>query len=196
MPKFTSTLVGLVAGALLIAGCSGSPDEQPTTSAGSPSATGAPSSSAAPGVGNQDDALCAAAETSRTEAKQLQSATEELSALMQDPSFMGSEDPTQLNEWGQKIADLSDSSLAFYDLGVTETQGEPVSEDFAALSAFVEKYTMGLANAAVSASSPDSFIATVTETFADPEIQEVATQAPAAAQSVATYIGERCGITG
>ena len=147
-------------------------------------------------VGNPDDELCAAAEASRADAAELQSAANELTTLIQDPSFIGSDDPTALNEWGSTLRDLSESSLAFYELGTTETKGEDVNADFVALADFVNKYTMTLADTAASASTPAGFLADVSALFNDPAVKDVTTAAPTAAAHVGAYIGERCGISG
>jgi len=198
MAKFTTTFAGLAAGALLLAGCSGSPEPEPSTPAGTPDITEEPTATATPGIaiGNQDDPLCAAAQLSRDDAEALQDTTKELQALLQDPAFLTSDDPKTLNEWGELMLEMNESSIAFYDLAVSETSGEDVDADFVTLSGFVKDYTMGLATAAAEATSPDDFVTKVSETFANPDIQQITAKAPAAAQSVATYIGERCGITG
>ena len=78
MIRFKSTIVGLAAGALLLAGCSGTPSDDPTVEPTSPDATGAPSATAQPAVGNQDDALCVAAEASRADAAAARDATIEV----------------------------------------------------------------------------------------------------------------------
>lgn len=193
--KIVSTIiVGSAVTALLLAGCSGSPAEEPT---GAPNTSADPTTSApAPSVGNTDDPLCAAAQENIEKSAELQSKTGDLTEMLQDPSFLTSEDPAALNQWGEDMLVLIESTGSFYELGVSETAGDPVNADFVALGTFVDQYSTTLAQAAADATSPTDFITDVQELFTDSDITAAASAAPAAAQSVATYLGERCDITG
>ena len=194
MKIVSPAIVGIAVSALLLAGCSGSPEEEPT---GGPTAAETPAtSSPAPSVGNTDDALCAAAQENIDQSMELQSKTGDLTEMLQDPTFLTSEDPAALNQWGADMLVLIDSTKGFYVLGVSETAGDPVNADFVALSTFVDQYSATLAQAAADATSPTDFITDVQELFTDSDVTAAASAAPAAAQNVATYLGERCDITG
>lgn len=191
-------IAGLVAAsALLLAGCSGSPEEDnsaapsvtPTVAAQGDTASPAPS------VGNLDDPLCAAAAQNIDDSTSVQSKTGDLTAMLQDPSFLTSGDATELNQWGEDMLTLTDSTKAFYVLGVQETQGNPVNADFVTLSSFVQDYSSALAQAAADAESPKAFMTTIQTLFSDDDVTKASQAAPAAAQSVADYLGTRCDLT-
>jgi len=194
---------GLTAATILVlAGCSGSPDADPTdalepTSPTSPTST-APTNDASaetPSVGNTDDPLCAAALKNFEQANDLNAKTSDLQALLQDPDFLTSGDATELNAWGEDMLAMSSATADFYALGVSETAGEAVSADFETLGAFVESYSTALAKAAADAASPEAFLTSVQEVFASDGVLESAQDAPTAASNVATYLGTRCELT-
>jgi len=193
--KFVSiSIVAIAASAPVLAGCSGSPDEDVT---GAPTPEQSQTTNApAPSVGNTDDPLCAAAQENIAKSEELQSKTGDLTEMLQDPGFLASEDAGELNQWGADMLVLVDSTKGFYVLGVKETAGDPVNADFEKLSTFVDQYSTTLAQAAADATSPGDFITDVQELFSDSDVTAAASAAPSAAQNVATYLAERCGITG
>ena len=193
-----ATFGTIAAATLLLAACSGG--DEPTDPTGAPSTTPTviaegETSTPEPSVGNTDDALCAAAEQNIQDASELEAKTTELTELMQDPEFLTSTDATALNEWGDTMLELTGASQEFYELGVTETQGDPVNADFVTLSSFVELYSTALAVAASEATSTTEFFTDVQGLFTEAEVREIGEAAPTAAQNVATYLGTRCDIT-
>jgi|GEM_PF-2085891 len=193
--------VGIAGAALVVlAGCSGSPDTDATTAPGPTANATTPTvaseaSTPQPSVGNTDDPLCAAAQENLTQAADLESKTTDLTALLQDPTFLTSGDASELNQWGQDMLVMTASTKTFYELGVTETAGEDINADFVTLGAFVEKYSDALANAAADADSPKGFLEDVQQLFGSADVMEAAQAAPAAASNVASYLGTRCEIT-
>lgn len=190
------SFAGLAGGVLLLAGCSGAADDTTSPEPAQTDATAAPTSEADPTVGNLDDSLCAAAEASIEVANQLESKTDDLTTMLQDTTFLTTEDATDLNQWGEDMLTLTTKTQEFYQLGVTETAGEDINADFTTLTGFVEKYTIPLAQAAASAETPAEFVTGISDTFSDPDVQSAVSAAPTAAQNVATYLGERCDVTG
>lgn len=192
-------ILGLAAGAaLLLAGCTSSPEGDPSTSP-SPTSTvvaDGSTSSPAPTVGNLDDPLCAAAKDNIDAAMALQSKTSDLTTMIQDPTFLTSGDPSALNQWGDDMLTLTASTKSFYQLGVEQTAGEDINADFVALGAFVQNYSIALAQVASDAKSNTDFVASIQTMFSSDDITSAAKAAPAAAQNVATYLGTRCGLTG
>ncbi|MGC4175696.1 hypothetical protein [Demequina sp.] len=195
-------IVGLAAIAVLgvatLAGCSGSTAEE-TSAAPNPAPTvqaEGNTSTPTPTVGNLDDALCAAAQESIEVSETLVGRTDDLTAMLSDPSFLTAEDATELNAWGDDMLELSNQTLEFYTIGVQETQGEDINADFAALETFVTKYTITLSQDAADAASPAAFVEKIQVTFTDPDVQDAVSAAPAASARVAEYLATRCGITG
>jgi hypothetical protein len=190
---------GFVAAAsLVLAGCSGDTPADTDTPNATPTPTAvaaAPTNTAGPAVGNLDDPLCAAAKVNVDDAAALESKTEELTALMQDPTFLTGEDTTALNEWGKDMLGLTESSKTFYALGIEKTTGD-INADFVILGGFVDKYSSALAQAAADAKSTTEFMTSMGTFFSSEELSELATDAPEAAQNVATYLGELCGPIG
>jgi len=187
--------IAVTAAALMLAGCSSDPGtESPAPTPDSTIVAGGETSTPTPTVGNLDDPLCAAAQESINTSSDLVSRTGDLSEMLQDPAFIESEDPAALNAWGVDMVTLSNDTLTFYDIGVAETSGDPVNEDFATMQGFVTTYTMTLAEAAAAAESPMAFVTEIQETFSDPAVQEAVTGAPAASGRIATYLSTRCDI--
>jgi hypothetical protein len=194
---FGPAAVCIAVGAML-AGCSSSPSDD-TSGDPAPSSTAtavADGSTATPTIGNLDDPLCAAAQQNVEDSQELESKTSDLTEMMQDPTFLTSDDATDLNQWGDDMLVLVGSAQDFYDLGVQETAGDDVNADFQTLSTFVEKYSQTLAQTASDAATPTEFFTTIQDVFSDPDITAAVQAAPNAAQNVADYLGERCDITG
>ena len=195
--KIVVGIAALAAAALALAGCTNSDDDASTAPSPTPTTVAeGQTSSPAPSVGNLDDPLCAAAQDSVSVATTLESTAGDLEAMLQDPTFLTSDDVSELNGWGEDMLTLSNETLKFYEIGVDETEGEDVNADFAALKGFVSDYTVTLAQAAADAKSPAEFVTNIQTAFADPDVQAAASGAPAAGQNVATYLKERCGIIG
>jgi hypothetical protein len=183
--------------ALALTACSGGDapaDESPAPST-SPTLI-AESTTPDPEIGNQDDALCAAAGANLEEAAELEAKTQELTDLMQDPAFLTDTDPTVLNEWGEDLLALTAGTKEFYELGVDETEGEDVNADFVMLDTFAQSYSIALATAAAEAESTMDFFASMQELFTDASIRETLQAVPDAASNVGVYLTERCDITG
>ena len=141
--KIAVGIAALAAAGLALAGCTNSDDDAST--APSPTQTTVAegqTSSPVPSVGNLDDPLCAAAQDSVSVATTLESTAGDLQAMLQDPTFLTSEDVSELNGWGEDMLALSNETLKFYEIGVDETEGEDVNADFAALKGFVSEYTL------------------------------------------------------
>jgi len=189
-------LAGAAIGALLLAGCSADADAPtPTPTLTHEGPTSAPSPTPMPTVGNQDDALCAAAQQNLELSTEVLGKSEELQALLQDPAFLTGGDVETLNAWGADMLVLTEDSLSFYDIGVNETAGDPVNEDFAAMKSFIADYSVPLAQLAAEAESPGVFTVQASTIVMQPETREVISAAPAAGQRIAAYLAERCAIS-
>jgi len=190
--------VGLTAFAtLLLAACSGSPDapESPAPSSAPTDVASSETSMPEPTVGNEDDPLCAAAKVSLEASAELEAKVNELQELMSDPSFITSADGSVLNAWGADVLELTAPSKDFYELGVTETEGDAVNADFVAMNAFVDTYTIPLATSAADAGSPGDFFGEMQTLLTDDEVRTALTEAPQAASRIAVYTVARCKIS-
>lgn len=191
-------LAAIAAGTLLLSGCTGdgpATSPEPTLTLEGP--TSAPSPTPLPSVdlptiGNPDDPLCAAARENLELSADVVAKSDELQELLQDPSFLTSSDPELLNAWGADMVELAENSLAFYEVGVAETQGEPINDDFVAMQGFITDYSAPLAQLAADAESPSVFMVQASTIVMQPETREVISAAPAAAKRIAEYIAERC----
>lgn len=183
--KRNTILLALLA--LPLAACSGGTD--PSAPAGSPSEA-APDIS----VGATGDAFCDLAVASIAPADDVVEASDELTALLEDPAFLSSTDVGPLNELGEQILEYSDASLVFYTQAVALVDDPAVVEALAGMGDFIGEYTVALGNAAATATSPLEFLTTVGTTFADPALLAVAETAPEYAETISAYAQERCGI--
>lgn len=193
-----TSIVGAVCAALVLAGCSSDADDSPSGAVGSPddSSTIIAEGTIDPGdIGNIDDPLCASAVDSVEASEELVATSEELNELMSDPDLLTGDDASTLNEWGDSILELTETTNAFYDEAVELTAGEDVNADFVTLQSFVELYSRAIGQAAADAATPQDFFETVGEMFSDEETLAVLEEGPAAAESVAAYMAERCDIT-
>lgn len=191
-----ATLGTIAAATLMLAACSGGDEPTGPTPSNTPTVIAeGETSTPGPSVGNTDDALCAAAEQNIQDATELEAKTTELTELMQDPEFLTGTDATVLNEWGETMLELTGASQDFYELGIAETEGDPVNADFVTLSSFVELYSNALAVSAAEATSTADFFTDMQDLFTEAEVREIGEAAPTAAQNVATYLGTRCDVT-
>ena len=191
-------LAAVAVGALLLSGCTGdggSASPEPTLSLEGPTVAPTPTpmpSVDLPAIGNPDDPLCAAARENIELSTEALAKSDELQQLLQDPAFLTSSDPELLNAWGADMSLLAQNSLAFYEVGIAQTSGEPINDDFVAMQGFITDYSAPLAQLAADAESPSVFVVQASTIVMQPETREVISAAPAAAQRIAEYIAERC----
>lgn len=191
----TLTIGFIAAATLTLAACSGddsSESPEPTTSAPSTIVAEGPTETPDPSVGN--DPLCAAALQNIEDATELEAKTTELTELMQSPEFLSEDDPAVLNAWGDEMLLLATAGQDFYKVGIAETEGDDVYAYFVTMNDFVETYSKALALSASEAGSNMDFITDVSTLFTEAEVVKLGEEAPAAAQEIATYLTERCGI--
>jgi hypothetical protein len=182
-----ATIVALALPAL--AACSGGGEAVPTADAVAPTQI-EPGVSAAPDI-DGGDPFCDLAVAQIPIAEDIESKSGEIQALV--PLLVTGSGLEELHQWGDDMAGLTTTVVAFYDEATPLVDDPAAQQSFVDMRAFVNDYSLGLAQIAQNSASPGDFVAEMAAFTQEPGVQEAMTRGPEAAQEVRAYIDERCG---
>lgn len=174
----------------LLAACSGSGAPDPTT--GAPvTSDAAPATSDAPVIAGGDE-FCDLAVDARGVAEQVEELTAGMTTTIGNAIASG--DISVVNAWGAELSALDEQMLQFYADGRPYIEGEEVEGAWNLMEQFTRDYSLAVASEAAVATDTADFTTKMGAIVSDPGIQAAVNFGPAAAESVGTYIEERCGV--
>jgi hypothetical protein len=171
----------------LLSACSGGGD--------APGATDAPrddTATAAPTIDIEGgDAFCDLAVAQIPIAEDIEAKSADIQTLV--PQLVTGGGLDELHQWGDDMAGLTTTVVAFYDEATPMVDDPAAQQSFVDMRAFVNDYSLGLARIAQAAATSADFVTQMAEFTQEPGVQEAMTRGPGAAQEVRAYIDERCG---
>jgi hypothetical protein len=170
----------------LLSACSGGGDAPGATDAPRDTATAAPTIDIEGG-----DAFCDLAVAQIPIAEDIDAKSAEIQTLV--PQLVTGGGLDELHQWGDDMADLTTTVVAFYDEATPMVDDPAAQQSFVDMRAFVNDYSLGLARIAQEAATSADFVTQMAEFTQEPGVQEAMTRGPEAAQEVRAYIDERCG---